>query len=119
MVVAALVAPGPQRFEENKVMVMIFKPTNLPLQASCEFLASIFKYGSSNGFQWVKNACSSWLGRDFLAISLSGVPPSEELWLQAYGADDLHLVLSFPTRAYRLGSLVGLKRTAWNSRQAQ
>ncbi|KAD2152065.1 hypothetical protein E3N88_41734 [Mikania micrantha] len=92
---------------------------NLPLQASCEFLASIFKYGSSNGFQWVKNACSSWLGREMAGYLRVGVPPSEELWLQAYRADDLHPVLSFPTHTYRLGSLVGLRRTTWNSRQAQ
>ncbi|KAD2393886.1 hypothetical protein E3N88_40863 [Mikania micrantha] len=37
-------------------MVMIFNHTNLPLQAPYEFLASIFKYGSSNGFQRMKNA---------------------------------------------------------------
>ncbi|KAD3640010.1 hypothetical protein E3N88_29233 [Mikania micrantha] len=90
MVVAALGAPRQQRFAENEVMVMIFKPTIFP-------------------FKLHVISC----------LQSSSVPPSEELWLQAYRADDLHPVLSFPTRAYRLSSVVGVRRTAWNSRQAQ
>ncbi|KAD7476980.1 hypothetical protein E3N88_00116 [Mikania micrantha] len=73
MVVETLVASGQQWFAENKMMVMIFKPTNLLLQASCEFLASIFKYGSSNGFQWVKRGCNKGQERE-MAERLVRVP---------------------------------------------
>ncbi|KAD4585461.1 hypothetical protein E3N88_23062 [Mikania micrantha] len=50
------------------------------------------------------------------ASKLSCIPPGNEHWLQAYRADDLRPVPCFPSSVFRLGSLVELRLTAWNSR---
>ncbi|KAD5317860.1 hypothetical protein E3N88_17806 [Mikania micrantha] len=64
-------------------------------------------------FSWWNNGDTEVLARDW------GASPDVSLRHQAYRADAPHPATSFPSRAYRLGQPVGLRRTAWASRQAQ